>query len=111
MTTLTTTTITNLTPHALHVHSGDTTKTFAPSGTVARVSSTSVQVGDLDGVPLFNTTFGQVQDLPAQQDGVLLVVSALVRSALPDRKDLASPGDLVRDGNGNVVGCKGLIVN
>jgi hypothetical protein len=111
MTTATQTQIVNLTPHALHVVLGDTTKTLTPSGTVARVSSTSTQVGDLDGIPLFNTTFGQVQDLPDQQDGVLLVVSALVRSALPDRKDLASPGDLVRDSSGNVVGCKGLIVN
>lgn len=38
------------------------------------------------------------------------VVSALVRLALPYRRDLASPGPLVRDADGQPVGCRGLEV-
>lgn len=105
-------TLVNLTPHALHLvlPNGDT-QTVAPSGTVARCASQSSPAGNWDGVPLSRTTFGAVQDLPAPQAGTLFVVSALVRQAVPDRTDVASPGDLLRDADGAVVGCKGLIVN
>lgn len=111
MTTAVTTQVVNLTPHALNVHTDTGVHTFSPSGTVARCATTTTQVGDLDGIPLFSTTFGAVQDLPDPQDGVVFVVSALVRQAVPHRKDVASPGDLVRDDKGNPVGCKGLTVN
>lgn len=102
----------NLTPHALHVHdlNGNVT-TFPPSGTVARCAATTTQVGEANGFPLFSTTFGEVVGLPDEQEGVMLVVSALVRQAVPHRKDVASPGELVRDEAGNPVGCKGLNVN
>lgn len=104
--------VTNLTPHDLVVVHDDGSKTtFPKSGTVARVSSRSVQVDDVNGVPLFDVVFGDVTDLPEFSVDTLLVVSALVRNALPSRKDLVSPGDLVRDDAGNVVGCKGFIVN
>lgn len=111
MTTLTLT-LSNLTPHTLNLVLPDgSVKAVPPSGQVARCASTSSQAGEFDGIPLSKTTFGQVQDLPEPQDGTLFVVSALVRQAVPHRTDVASPGDLVRDADGNVVGCKGLIVN
>lgn len=111
MTTAVSLQVLNLTPHAINVVTDAGTQTFAPSGQVARCASSSAQVGDLNGIPLFRTKFGEVQGLPEPQDGVLYVVSALVRQAVPHRPDVASPGDLVRDEAGNVVGCKGLIVN
>lgn len=112
MTTLNATQVLNLTPHALNIHSLDgSVKTLPPSGQVARCSSTTTQVGEFDGLPLFSTTFGDVVGLPDPQDGVLMVVSALVRQAVPHRKDVVSPGELVRDADGNPVGCKGLTVN
>lgn len=111
MTTAVTTQVVNLTPHPINVITDAGVHTFSPSGTVARCSSQSVQVGNLNGIPLFSTSFGGVQDLPVPQDGVMFIVSALVRQAVPNRKDLASPGDLVRDDNGNPVGCRGLNVN
>lgn len=106
------TTLLNLTPHTLNLVLPDgSIKAVAPSGTVARCASSSAPAGEFEGVPLNRTTFGQVEGLPEPQDGVLLVVSALVRQAVPHRADVASPGDLVRDADGNVVGCKGLTVN
>lgn len=103
--------IVNCTPHALNIVTAHGTVTVAPSGTVARCSQTSTPAGEVNGVPLSRTTFGAVVDLPEPVEGVILVVSALVRAALPSRTDLASPGELVRDAAGNVIGCKGLIVN
>lgn len=112
MTTAVSLQVLNLTPHALNLVLPDgSVKAVPPSGQVARCASSSAPAGEFDGIPLSKTTFGQVQDLPEPKDGVLLVVSALVRQAVPTRTDVASPGDLVRDEAGNVVGCKGLIVN
>ncbi len=100
--------ITNLTPHA--VNDTLTGKTFHPSGIVARVSQTLRDTGmTIDGVPLFTRTFGDVVDLPNAQDGVYMIVSAMVADALPHRHDLISPGDLVRDASGQPIGCKGFI--
>ena len=62
--------------------------------------------GDINGIPLTTTSFGDVIDLPAPQDGVFFIVSRLVLSACPDRNDLLVPNDLVRDDNGNIIGAK-----
>jgi hypothetical protein len=75
------------------------------------VAVSLAQAGEADREPLVRGTYGQVIDLPDQQEGVLLVVSALVRAALPGRRDLASPADLVRDTVGRVLGCRALEVS
>ena len=67
--------------------------------------------GEFEGIPLARTAFGAVEGLPGPVEGVVYVVSALVRSAVPGRCDVTSPGDLVRDSEGRVVGCRGLVVN
>ena len=104
--------ITNLTPHALNIVllSGEI-QTIAPSGNIARCSTTAVVVGECNGIPLSTVSYGNVVGLPEPEAGTLYVVSALVRSAVPGREDVASPGDLVRDPAGAVIGCKGLVVN
>ena len=98
----------NLTPHAVVVVGGPT---LPPSGSVARCSSASVPAGEHAGVALSRVSFGAVEGLPDPEPGVVFVVSGLVRSAVPGRSDVASPGDLVRDAAGAVVGCKNLVVN
>ena len=97
----------NLTPHALNIHTPDGVVNLAPSGEVARVSSSSEVAGFLGDIPLFRTTLGEVTGLPAPEEGVALIVSGMVAAASP-RKDVFSPGDLVRDDGGRPVGCKGL---
>jgi hypothetical protein len=101
----------NLTPHTVKLVNELGVLEVFPTGTVARVSSTQEEVGRVIGVPLVRATFGAVTGLPDPVEGTLYIVSALVRAALPGRADLASPGDLVRDEAGNVVGAKSLIVN
>jgi hypothetical protein len=51
---------------------------------------------------------GNPQGLPEPEDGVVLVVSALVAEAAPEREDLAYPGEAIRDSDGKIVGAKGL---
>jgi hypothetical protein len=106
--------IVNLTPHTINiVQENGEIRTFVSNG-IARVSSVSEPVGDTGGdnpVILNRVQFGNVQGLPEYAPGVLYIVSAMVRAAKPSRTDLASPGDLVRDDAGNVIGCRNLIVN
>lgn len=99
----------NLTPHAITIGN----RTIPPSGTVARVAVTRSPVGDVDGIPAFLPMFGPVQNLPDYDPSVVWIVSALVRThpAVADRDDVASPGALVRDADGNVIGCDGLDFN
>jgi hypothetical protein len=99
--------IINLTPHVVHIEDRD----FEPSGTIARCAEVTGYGGTFDGVMLVTKSFGEVENLPDPVNGVMYIVSMLVRSACPDRHDLASPGDLVRDDKGNIVGCKNLAVN
>jgi hypothetical protein len=99
--------IVNLTPHTLNIVRQDgTVLDIAPSGKVTRVTTTSVVVGEIDGIEIRKTDFGQVVDLP-DADGSVFVVSRLVLQA-SGRGDLVAPGDLVRDDKGQPVGCKGL---
>ena len=99
----------NLTPHALNVLLEDESiRTIAPSGTVARVSTITEALAPVDGIPCVQSTFGEVIDLPSAENGKAFVVSRMVLAALPDRSDLFAPGELVRDAEGKVVGCRGL---
>lgn len=101
-------TFVNLTPHAIVIVGGPT---LPPSGALARCATKSVPAGEFGGVALSTTAYGAVEGLPEPAEGVLYVVSALVRAAVPHRADVASPGDLVRDAAGAVIGCRGLVVN
>lgn len=79
---------------------------------VARVSCEYMKVDKtVEGVNLYRTVFGPVTGLPDYEEGVYLLVSTMVREALPLRHDLVSPGQLLRDDDGNVIGCLGLVGN
>lgn len=101
--------IRNLTPHEVRVVLGNgNVLTFPASGEVARVASQTVQVDQLGAIPVVHLVFGDVVGLPDPEDEVINIVSSLVRAACPQRGDLLSPGELVRDEKGAVVGCKNL---
>ena len=103
--------IVNLTPHAIVILLDDgSQRTIPPSGHVARASQRSTPVTVADGIPLVEMTYGFVDGLPPEELATLYIVSALVRLAMPDRYDLASPGDLVRDASGQPVGCRNLVL-
>lgn len=98
----------NLTPHAISIVDGPT---IPPSGEVARCSTETVNAGNHAGVSLSRVSYGAVTGLPEPVEGTVYLVSGLVRSAVPERVDVASPGDLVRDSSGQPIGCRGLVIN
>lgn len=97
----------NLTPHAIHLPG----ITLPPAAAPARCSEVTAPVGEFAGVPLVRKTYGVVIGLPDPQPDTLYVVSLMVRAACPERSDLASPGDLLRDSEGKVTGAANLVVN
>lgn len=108
----------NLTPHEVCIYKLNGTSPDldvvieAGEGMVARVSCEYIKVDKkVDGIDLYRPVFGEVTGLPEYSEGVYLLVSAIVREALPLRHDLVSPGQLLRDDDGNVIGCLGLVGN
>lgn len=107
----------NLTPHEVKIFklngtAPDLDVVIEASEAVARVSCEYIKVDKkVEGVDMYRTVFGEVTGLPDYSEGVYLLVSTMVREALPLRKDLVSPGQLLRDDNGNVIGCLGLVGN
>lgn len=101
--------IINLTPHQINIYNEEKelVTEVAPSGVVARVSVKRGRKGAIDGIPLFVTAYGAVENLP-EQDGNTYIVSGLVRAAAGDRFDLYQPGELLRDADGRPIGCIGL---
>lgn len=108
------TTLVNLTPHCINVVSEDGSRLYdvPVSGTVARCSQSETHLFDLQvagiSIPVTGQSFGEVVDLPAPQPETFYIVSRLVAAACPDRNDLLVPGPLVRNDEGQPVGCRGL---
>lgn len=105
----------NLTPHAINLHGADgTIRTIPPDGRVARCAAVATPAGHApDGTPLMRRAFGDagIQGggaFPDPKPGTIFIVSALVAAAMAGRDDVASPGDLVRDVDGNIIGCRDL---
>jgi hypothetical protein len=64
----------------------------------------------LNDIPVVRTRLGCPEGLPDPEDGVILIVSALIAEhhSVEHREDLAYPGEAIRDESGRVVGCRGL---
>ena len=99
--------IKNLTPHDV-VILGDEKRVISPSGAPARFEQKTMGIGKIENVPVSKTVYGEVENLPEEADGVFYIVSQLIKNALPERKDLLVPAEVVRDEKGNIVGCRSL---
>ncbi len=55
---------------------------------------------------LYKVTFGEPRNMPVERPGIYLIVSSPVKLAFPDRIDLVTPNEQIRDYKGNVIGCK-----
>jgi hypothetical protein len=106
------TTIINKTPHPVHLvdNEGKVFRTFpgCPKEDLIRLASETVPQVALDGVPTSRTVFGEPTGLPEAVDDVFYIVSQLVKSALPERIDLLVPAEVVRDSDGQIIGCRCL---
>lgn len=102
--------VVNLCPHPIRLM-GCAPVELAASVRAARVETFDVPVGRILGVPVLGQRFGNPADLPSFEEGVLLVVSSLLRSFAPGRSDLLSPARLQRDAAGSIIGCAALGCN
>lgn len=86
---------------------------IAPSGKVARVQTKRVKVSEIDGIPVYRTFFGEVENLPAPEKDTIYIVSILVLQA-ENRSDLVAPDttpqSAVRDSQGKIIAVKGFQV-
>lgn len=97
----------NLTPHAIKLNDGSE---FKPTGQIARVTASFEEVGEGE----YRQVFGDVQNLPASEEGVRYIVSGLVFAAT-DRKDVVAPAtghpDTIRNEKGHIMSVPGFVVN
>jgi hypothetical protein len=99
-----------LPPHVINIVSAEGQPVLSlDSSGIARCAEEAQLVEQIDGVCLYDMKYGEVTGLP--EEGTMYIVSQLVRQAIPERLDVASPGPLVRNDSGNPVGCKGLVCN
>lgn len=116
--------IVNLTPHAVALYSiadceeqtkgnytslvlkeGATPLVTYPSQGVARVSASKEQVDTVNGIPVYATSFGEVEGLPPEREDTYLIVSAMTAQAARFRADLLVVDGAVRDKDGRICGC------
>lgn len=106
----------NLTPHTLNVRALDgTVIAIAPdSRGVARVVYDRLppEQTNIAGHEVQISVAGsprEIVGLPEPEEDVILIVAKAVSDAAPGvRGDLMSPGRLLRDEDGTVIGCDGL---
>lgn len=101
----------NLTPHTVKIIKNDgSVLSIAPAKEAARCTQQEKVITSVDGIPVSRVQLGAVVGLPQSQQGVTYIVSHIVLQACPNRHDLVKPGELVRNAQGEIVGCKCLNV-
>lgn len=105
----------NLTPHAIKVLSNATGEVveYPASGVLARVSTSTVLVGQVDGFPIYRTEYGAVEGVPAAGTERFLV-SAMVLAQLGQEYSgwafaPRTDGTAVRNEKGHIVHVVGLV--
>jgi len=101
----------NKTPHAVNIvgPNGQVVRTYEKGDSQIRLAVITIRGINLpDGTPTSKTEFGDPEGLPDFEAGTFYIVSQMVQTALPERKDLLVPAEIVRDDGGNIVGCKSL---
>lgn len=96
--------IINLTPHEITLCG----KKIQSSG-VARVATTTKQVDQINGIPVNQVSFGQVNGLPEAQKNTIYIVSKIVAEAVKgQRNDVYIVDKTVRNEQGQIIGCEAL---
>lgn len=102
----------NMTPHAVNIvdNEGNVVKTIPASGQLIRLKAATMRMDNIyfPEIPFSRTVFSSPEGLPEYDVKKFYIVSQLVKSALPDRDDLLVPAEVVRDSEGNIIGCKSL---
>ena len=97
----------NLCGHDVVIEFDNRTLRVVASGTVARCSSETVRLGTFDGVPLTETRYFNPVGVPEPKDGVMYIVSKIVKECYPNRDDVVFPNETKRNGT-TVYSCQSL---
>lgn len=106
----------NLTPHALSVKALDGAILVlppSPDGAARvvydRLPPEQIRIGGSEVAVAVAGPVKEIIGLPDPQPGIVFIVAKAVADAAPaHRGDLMSPGRLIRDADGKVIGCDGL---
>lgn len=106
----------NLTPHAIHVKALDGEYITIPPDAEGparviydRLPPEQVRIGGSEVAVAVAGPVREIVGLPDPQPDIIFVVAKAVADAAPrHRGDLMSPGRLIRDEDGKVIGCDGL---
>lgn len=101
--------IVNATPHDINLYKdGKLVKIFPPCGQIARMKENKTKVGRLCEVDVYKTTYDGIKDLPESERNTCFIVSMAVANSeeAKNRYDLIYVGDMVRDDDGNIIGCQ-----
>lgn len=100
----------NLPPHNIVLNNGAVIEKN-PETPIARVASSHTEF-DENGI--CRVIYGEVENLPSPEEGTIFIVSAMVLSRVPDRKDVVAPATghpaCVRE-NGRIVSVPGFVGN
>ena len=98
----------NLTPHSLIIDG----TVYPVDGPAPRLGVDRKRLGEICGHAIVRSTMGAPSGLPERQDGVILVVSALVAEhpSVVGRDDLAYPGRLLGTLMGRLWGLVGCVL-
>lgn len=109
--------IKNFTPHDVHIgEKGKGVFMTFPSDGVARVEKAKNIVDSIRPhnnyfpIPIFKSDWGDVQGLPKEEEGTILIVSSFVKAAMPGRKDLVHPINFIMHPfkRNYIIGCEGF---
>ena len=83
---------------------------FPPSGKVARCQQKEIFCDRIDGIPVLDTVYGEVENLPPPCKDTWYIVSRYVANAAREqgRTDLLVPTRMIRAQDGNIIGCTAL---
>lgn len=97
-------TIVNLTPHEIVLRGITLT-----SAGVARCETSSIKIGEVNGIAINRRSFGEVYGLPEPEADTYYIVSSIVAQAVRGlRNDCLVVDETIRDEAGRIVGCKSL---
>jgi hypothetical protein len=103
--------IINLTPHKINIYNEDGKEIMViePSGTIAKIKVERERVDTILGIPIFKTIVDEPENLPIYTgiNEFVYIVSGMIR-AYVKRSDFYQPGELLRNDEGQPIGCIGL---
>lgn len=104
----------NTTPHDIIIRKNDGTEITVPrSNTIARVETTKLDLGLIDGIPINKTTYGKVTGLPEYDpEEDIVLVSVLTGACLKDVPGIYIPDTgptAIRNEQGQIIAVTQLI--